>query len=158
MQRIPDKVKAAIGRDDRLALEKKLDRLNPILQRWSVYFGWLNSAQPAFSEGGSIRHVETSVLPQGNGQDVLRSKSSGFHLRSTNAWARPTSSRAQSGVQKRTSNVTRWRDGEIVERWVASAWLLTEKHFLKVIGHRDFWALAVILGREKNSATSEKVV
>src|SRR5205085_7729583 len=53
----------------------------------------------------------------------------------------------QSGVQKRTSNVTRWRNGEMVERWVASAWLLTEKHFRKVIGHRDFWALAVILGR-----------
>ena len=55
----------------------------------------------------------------------------------------------QSGVQKRTSNVTRWRTGDMVERWVASAWLLTEKHFRKVIGHRDFWALAVILGREK---------
>jgi hypothetical protein len=56
----------------------------------------------------------------------------------------------QSGVQKRTINVTRWRDGAMVERWVASAWLLTEKHFRKVIGHRDFWALAVILGREKH--------
>jgi putative transposase len=63
----------------------------------------------------------------------------------------------QSGVQKRTGNVTRWRNGEMVERWVASAWLLTEKHFRKVIGHRDFWALAVILGREKNAAVSEKV-
>ena len=62
----------------------------------------------------------------------------------------------QSGVQKRTSNVTRWRNGEMVERWIASAWLLTEKHFRKVIGHRDFWALAVILGREK-PAVSEKV-
>ena len=62
----------------------------------------------------------------------------------------------QSGVQKRTSNVTRWRTGDMVERWVASAWLLTEKHFRKVIGHRDFWALAVILGREK-PAVSGKV-
>jgi len=32
----------------------------------------------------------------------------------------------QSGVQKRTNNVTRWRDAGMVERWVASAWLLTE--------------------------------
>ena len=46
----------------------------------------------------------------------------------------------QSGVQKRTSNVTRWRNGEMVERWVASAWLLTEKHFRKVIGHEHLWA------------------
>ena len=63
----------------------------------------------------------------------------------------------QSGVQKRTSNVTRWRNGEMVQRWVASAWLLTEKHFRKVIGHRDFWALAVILGREQKPTVSEKV-
>ncbi len=63
----------------------------------------------------------------------------------------------QSGVQKRTSNVTRWRNGEMVQRWVASAWLLTEKHFRKVIGHRDFWALAVILGREQKTTVSEKV-
>jgi hypothetical protein len=45
----------------------------------------------------------------------------------------------------------------MVERWAASAWLLTEKHFRKVIGHRDFWTLAAILGREKTSDTSEKV-
>ena len=56
----------------------------------------------------------------------------------------------QSGVQKRTNNVTRWRDAAMVERWVASAWLLTEKHFRKVLGFRDFWALSVILGREEN--------
>jgi putative transposase len=55
----------------------------------------------------------------------------------------------QSGVQKRTHNVTRWRTAEMVQRWVASAWLLTEKHFRKVVGHRDFWALSVILGREQ---------
>jgi len=54
--------------------------------------------------------------------------------------------------------VTRWRTGDMVERWVASAWLLTEKHFRKVVGHRDLWALAVVLGRErKPNASSEKV-
>ncbi len=45
MQRIRDKVKAAIGRDDRPPLQEKLDRLNPILRGWSAYFGWLNAAQ-----------------------------------------------------------------------------------------------------------------
>jgi len=64
----------------------------------------------------------------------------------------------QSGVQKRTHNVTRWRDAGMVERWAASAWLLTEKHFRKIVGHRDLWALAVALGREhKPNASSEKV-
>lgn len=64
----------------------------------------------------------------------------------------------QSGVQKRTHNVTRWRDAGMLERWVASAWLLTEKHFRKVIGHHDLWALAVVLGREQKSNTSSEKV
>jgi transposase-like protein len=55
---------------------------------------------------------------------------------------------SQSGVQKRTSNVTRWRDADMVQRWVASAWLITEKHFRRIDGHKDLWALAAILGRE----------
>jgi hypothetical protein len=36
----------------------------------------------------------------------------------------------------------------MVERWVASAWLLKEKNFRKIDGHRDLWALATILGRQ----------
>jgi len=57
----------------------------------------------------------------------------------------------QGGVERRTHNVTRWRDAEMVQRWVASAWLLTEKHFRRIDGHADLWALAAILGRETNS-------
>jgi len=66
----------------------------------------------------------------------------------------------QSGVERRTHNVTRWRDAGMVERWVASAWLLTEKHFRRIDGHADLWALAAILGREDKSKTqtsNEKV-
>jgi putative transposase len=63
----------------------------------------------------------------------------------------------QSGVQKRTGNVTRWRDAAMVERWVASAWVLTEKHFRKVIGHEHLWTLAVNLGREETQRAAEKV-
>jgi transposase-like protein len=59
----------------------------------------------------------------------------------------------QSGVERRTHNVTRWRDADMVERWVASAWLLTEKHFRRIDGHADLWALATILGREDKSKT-----
>jgi transposase-like protein len=63
----------------------------------------------------------------------------------------------QSGVQKRTANVTRWRDADMVERWVASAWLLTEKHFRRIDGCKDLWALAVILGRDQSTSQAEKV-
>jgi hypothetical protein len=45
----------------------------------------------------------------------------------------------------------------MVERWVASAWLLTEKHFRKIDGHRDLWALATILGRQPAQQSKEKV-
>ena len=63
----------------------------------------------------------------------------------------------QSGVQKRTSNVTRWRKREMVERWVAAAWLLTEKHFRKLIGHR-ISGLSPSFSEEKQKTTvSEKV-
>ena len=55
-----------------------------------------------------------------------------------------------SGVENRTHKVTLWRSQEMVERWGASAWLLTERHFRKVIGHRDLWALAGILRRATN--------
>jgi putative transposase len=59
----------------------------------------------------------------------------------------------QSGVERRTDNVTRWRDAAMVQRWVASAWLLTEKHFRRIDGHTNLWALAAILGREAKSTT-----
>jgi putative transposase len=59
-----------------------------------------------------------------------------------------------SGVENRTHKVTRWRSQEMVERWAASAWLLTERHFRKISGHRDLWALAGILGRKTNSQKS----
>ena len=58
-----------------------------------------------------------------------------------------------AGVERRTHNVTRWRDADMVQRWVASAWQLTEKHFRRIDGHADLWALAAILGRETKSTT-----
>ena len=59
----------------------------------------------------------------------------------------------QGGVERRTHNVTRWRDADMVQRWVASAWVLTEKHFRRIDGHADLWALAAILGRETKTTT-----
>jgi putative transposase len=62
-----------------------------------------------------------------------------------------------SGVRRRTHNVSRWRDSSMVERWVASAWLLTEKHFRRIDGHEHLWTLATILGRETATANREKI-
>ena len=62
-----------------------------------------------------------------------------------------------SGVRKRTRNVCRWRDADMAERWAASAWLLTEKHFRRIDGHQELWALAALLGREVSASKKEKV-
>ena len=62
-----------------------------------------------------------------------------------------------SGVRRRTHNVSRWRDSDMVQRWVASAWLLTEKHFRRIDGHENLWALAAILGRETITKKQEQV-
>jgi hypothetical protein len=40
----------------------------------------------------------------------------------------------QSGVRKRTGNVCRWREADMVLRWVAGAYLITEKNFRKIMG------------------------
>lgn len=44
-------------------------------------------------------------------------------------------------------NVTRWRDGEMIERWAAVAFLEAEKGWRKIHGHRDLWILRKALGR-----------
>jgi len=62
----------------------------------------------------------------------------------------------QGGVERRTHNVTRWRDGDMVQRWVASAWVLTEKHFRRIDGHAALWALAAILGERRSRTPAFK--
>lgn len=65
----------------------------------------------------------------------------------------------QGAIRRRTGKVSRWRDESMVLRWVASGWLLTEKHFKCINGHKDIWALSAILGRiEIASPASQKGV
>jgi hypothetical protein len=46
----------------------------------------------------------------------------------------------------------------MVERRVASAWLLTENRFRKISGHRDLWALAAILRRKTETEIPQEKV
>jgi putative transposase len=69
-------------------------------------------------------------------------------LASTNLIENP-----HSGVRRRTRRVCRWRDKPMAKRWAAAAMLATEKHFRRVMGHKELWALKAIL-----DAKSEKVV
>jgi transposase-like protein len=72
-------------------------------------------------------------------------------LRSTNLIESP-----HRGVRRRTRRVCRWRDGRMVLRWAAAAFLMTEKSFRKIQGYRDLWMLKAVLnpGAEENQATS----
>jgi len=40
----------------------------------------------------------------------------------------------QSGAA-RIHRVARWRDQDMLERWLASAWLLTEPNFRKILSY-----------------------
>jgi putative transposase len=51
-----------------------------------------------------------------------------------------------SAMRWRTRNVKRWRDGEMVLRWLASAFLDAEKTFRRIQGYRDLWMLDAALG------------
>jgi putative transposase len=62
-----------------------------------------------------------------------------------------------SGVRMRTRRVCRWRDSGMVKRWMASAFLATEKNFRKIMGYKDLWALDAILHGSKSAARREAV-
>jgi transposase-like protein len=53
-----------------------------------------------------------------------------------------------AGVRLRTNRVSRWRDGTMVLRWVAAAFLATEKDFRRIQGYRDLWMLKAKLENE----------
>jgi len=53
-----------------------------------------------------------------------------------------------AGVRQRTNRVSRWRDGHMVLRWVAAAFLETEKNFRRILGYRDLWMLKAKLENE----------
>jgi transposase-like protein len=50
-----------------------------------------------------------------------------------------------AGVRIQTRRVTHWQNGKMVLRWMASAFLRTEKRFKRIMGHRDLWALEATL-------------
>lgn len=71
-------------------------------------------------------------------------------------------------MRLRTRRICRWRDGRMVLRWAAAAFLMTEQSFRKVQGYRDLWMLQAVLhpgevesnrpGGQENQATSMKQV
>jgi transposase-like protein len=50
-----------------------------------------------------------------------------------------------AGVRIQTRRVTHWQNGKMVIRWLAAAFIRTEKRFNKIMGYRDLWTLEAIL-------------
>ena len=71
-------------------------------------------------------------------------------LGSTNIIENPNST-----ARRKTNRVTRWRDGEMVKRWAAAAFLHAEQSFRRILGYRDLWMLKAILN-ENQVANEEK--
>jgi transposase-like protein len=64
-------------------------------------------------------------------------------LATTNIVESPT-----AGVRLRTRRVTHWQDGAMVLRWVATAFLETEKAFRRIMGYQDLWMLKALLDED----------
>jgi putative transposase len=68
---------------------------------------------------------------------------------------------AFSIVETVCRNVKRWRDGDHIERWIASGLLVAERQFRKVIGHREIpmfvSSMANIIGSKKPIAKGTAV-
>jgi putative transposase len=55
-------------------------------------------------------------------------------------------------VRRVTGRICRWRDSEMVLRWMASAYLEAEKSFRRIQGYRDLWVLSTALGRARSTS------
>jgi putative transposase len=55
-------------------------------------------------------------------------------------------------VRRITGRICRWRDHEMVLRWMASAYLEAEKSFRRIQGYRDLWVLSTALGRARSTS------
>jgi len=55
-------------------------------------------------------------------------------------------------VRRVTDRICRWRDADMVLRWMASAYLEAEKCFRRIQDYRHLWVLSTALGRTLSSA------
>ncbi len=138
-EHLKDQVKAAMRAAFRLPAEEGMARLEKQAQ-------WLEREHP--DAAASLREglAEMFTINRlGLSPALCRC------LCSTNIIESP-----HSGVRLRTRRICRWREGRMVLRWAAAAFLLTEKSFRKIQGYRDLWMLKAVLD-EKQFSVREQV-
>jgi transposase-like protein len=132
-----DTVKATMDAAYRLDSDKGMARLEELAKM-------LEKSHP--SAAGSLREglAETFTVNRLGLPGALRRC-----LCTTNVIESPN-----SGIRRRTGRVSRWKDGSMLLRWVASALIETEKSFRRVMGWKQLWMLESYLD---NPAESEGV-
>ena len=127
-EHLKEQVKAALRAAFRLSASEGMARLEKQAQ-------WLEREHP--DAAGSLREGLAEMFTVnrlGLSPSLMRC------LSSTNIIESP-----HSGVRLRTRRICRWRDGRMVLRWAAAAFLITEKSFRKIQGYRDLWMLQALL-------------
>ena len=138
LDHVPDSmketVKATMNAAYRLDSDKGMARLNELGKM-------LETLHP--SAAGSLREglAETFTVNRLGLPGALRRC-----LCTTNVIESPN-----SGIRRRTGRVTRWTDGSMVLRWVASALTETEKSFRRIMGYEQLWMLKTHLDNPSES-------
>ena len=57
-----------------------------------------------------------------------------------------------SGVRQKTHRITNWKNGAMVLRWSAAAFLATERNYRRIIGHEQLWILKAHLDEQETVA------
>jgi len=58
-------------------------------------------------------------------------------------------------VRRVTARVCRWRDPQMVLRWMTSAYMEAERDFRRIQGYRDLWVLSAARGREQEQSGTQ---
>ena len=64
----------------------------------------------------------------------------------------------QGTVRQKIGRVRRWRDGAMALRWVASAFLASEKSFRRLMGCQQLWMLQAYLDESRADDTGERTL
>jgi len=59
-------------------------------------------------------------------------------------------------VRQKIGRVKRWRDGAMVLRWAASAFLASEKSFRRLMGCQQLWILEASLNESQADETMDR--
>jgi putative transposase len=137
---LDDQVRSVMKAAYRLPWEEGIKRLKKQAQ-------WLSDQHPE-AEASLLEGLEETFTINKLGLSPLLRRCLG----TTNIIESP-----HAGVRLRTRRVSRWRDGAMVLRWVAAAFLETEKHFRRLQGYQDLWMLKAKLDDRVTVDSNERV-